>query len=360
MNYVILNGIKSTTITGLLIQSLPSISKPQMRTQTEEIDGKDGDIITELGYAAYSKQIKIGLYGDYNVDDVIAYFNGSGIVTFSNEPDKFYYYQIIKQINYDRLIRFKTATVEFHVQPFKYSTVEQALTFSFGSLLTFNDFSQTKNGLTLTAQNGVISLSGTATAATEFYLPINQLKLKAGEYTLSANATGTGVSSANIRLIDGVPSDAKSFGGTYLNLQNEQSVALTATLATSQSYNYLWFYINANTLNFEADVNLIDNNVPSINVTNTGNTFSKPKITIYGYGDIQLSLNGQQALSIALGSEEYITIDSAEMEASKDGILKNRLVTGDYNNLFFKTGRNTLSWSGDISQIIIDNYSRWI
>lgn len=360
MNYVILNGRKSTTINGLLIQSLPPITKPQMRTQTEEIDGKDGDIVTELGYSAYDKQIKIGLYGDYNVDDVIAFFNGSGVVTFSNEADKFYNYQIIKQIDYERLIRFKTATVTFHVQPFKYSAVEKPLSFSFGSLLSFNDFTQTKNGVTLTAQNGVISVNGTATKATEFYLPINPVNLKAGEYTLSATATGSGVSLANIRLIDGVPSDAKSFGGTYINLKNEQSVALTATLATAQSYNYLWFYINAGAMNFEADANLIDNNVPSINVTNTGNTTAKPTITIYGYGDIQLSLNGQQIFNISLGSEEYITIDSAQMEAYKDGILKNRLVTGDYDNMFFKTGRNTLSWSGDISQIIIDNYSRWI
>lgn len=360
MNYVILNGVKSTTINGLLIQSLPSISKPLLRTQKEEIDGMDGDIITPLGYSAYDKTIKIGLYGNYNVDDVIAYFNGSGIVTFSNECDKYYKYQIINQIDYERLIRFKTASVTFHVQPFKYSAVEQALTFNFDSKLTFNDFTETNNGLTLTAENGVVSISGTSTSATEFYMPINLLNLDAGEYTLSANASGTGVSASNIRLIDDIPSDANSFGGTYINLQNEETVALNATLATAKSYNYLWFYINAQTMEFEVDINLIDNNTPSINVTNTGNTTAKPKITIYGYGDIDLSLNGTQVLDIALGSEEYITIDCAQMEATKDGLYKNRLVTGDYDNLAFKIGRNTISWSGDVSNIIIENYSRWI
>lgn len=360
MNYVILNGVKSTTIKGLLIQSLPPISKPLMRTQIEEIDGKDGDIVTNLGYSAYDKEITIGLYGDYDVDEVISFFNGSGTVIFSNEHDKYYYYQIIEQIDYERLIRFKTATVTFHVQPFKYSSVENPLDFTFDSLLTFDNFTQTKNGITLTAQNGVISVSGTATSATEFYLPINTVKLQAGSYTLSATATGTGVSSANIRLIDGVPSDTKSFGGTYINLQNEQSVALTANLTTIQSYNYLWFYINPNTFNFETDIELIDNNVSSIIVTNTGNTTAKPTITIYGNGNIDLSLNGQQIFDITLGTEEYITIDIAQMEAYKDGILKNRLVTGDYDNFLFKVGRNVISWSGDISQIVINNYSRWI
>ena len=360
MNYVILNGVKSTTIKGLLIQSLPPISKPLMRTQIEEIDGKDGDIVTNLGYSAYDKEITIGLFGDYDVDEVISYFNGSGTVIFSNEHDKYYYYQIINQIDYERLIRFKTATVTFHVQPFKYSSVEKPLDFTIDSLIKFDDFTQTKNGLTLTAENGVISVSGTSTSATEFYLPIDSVNLKAGLYTLNATATGTGVSSANIRLIDGVPSDAKSFGGTYINLQNGESVTLNANLETEQTYNYLWFYINANTLNFEVDIELIDNNIPSVTVTNTGNTTAKPTITIYGNGNIALSLNGQQIFNIALGSQEYITIDVAQMEAYKDGILKNRLVTGDYDNFIFKVGRNVISWSGSVSEIVIANYSRWI
>ena len=122
MNYIILNGMKSTLIKGLLIQSLPPISKPLMRTMVEEIDGRDGDIITELGYSAYNKEIKIGLHGDYSVDEVISFFDSKGTVIFSNEPDKYYYYQIIDQIDFERLIRYKTATVTLHVQPFKYST----------------------------------------------------------------------------------------------------------------------------------------------------------------------------------------------------------------------------------------------
>ena len=57
MSYIILNGVKNTYIQGLMIQALPSISKPQMRTQIETIDGRDGDITAKLGYAAYDKQV---------------------------------------------------------------------------------------------------------------------------------------------------------------------------------------------------------------------------------------------------------------------------------------------------------------
>lgn len=130
MNYVELNGISSNTITGLLIQELPPVSKPKIRTSVDEIDGRDGDIITVLGYSAYDKEMKIGLYGNFNIDDVIAFFNSSGIVTFSNEPDKYYNYEVLEQIDFERLVRFRQAIVKFHVQPFKYSNVETLKSFT--------------------------------------------------------------------------------------------------------------------------------------------------------------------------------------------------------------------------------------
>lgn len=127
-NSLILNGISSTTIQGLLIQNLPPISKPKIRAEAEEIDGRDGDIITTLGYGAYDKEFQIGLYDDFDIDQIIAYFNSSGTVTFSNEPDKYYNYQILEQIDFERLLRFRTATVKMHIQPFKYSLADNSTT----------------------------------------------------------------------------------------------------------------------------------------------------------------------------------------------------------------------------------------
>ena len=101
-NYIELNGQSSNEIIGLLIQQLPPISKPKMRTQVDEIDGRAGDIVTQLGFSAYDKTVEIGLYSNFDIDDVITYFNGSGKVVFSNEPDKYYNYQILDQIDYER------------------------------------------------------------------------------------------------------------------------------------------------------------------------------------------------------------------------------------------------------------------
>lgn len=222
-NSIILNGKSSDTITGLIIQELPPISKPLMRSQVEEIDGRDGDIITKLGFSAYDKEISVGLYGNFDINEIIAYFNSEGTVTFSNEPDKFYYYQILEQIDFERLVRFRTATINFHVQPFKYSTTEEAETIEAGTVsgegnnlvlenTSDNPFSkltpkgdtfqQTYSGKNLldveghkgNISNGItpaldgdgsISWSGTATSSWAYLTTAIPVSLPAGTYTLS-------------------------------------------------------------------------------------------------------------------------------------------------------------------------------
>ena len=90
---------------------------------------------------------------------------------------------------------------------------------------------------------------------------------------------------------------------------------------------------------------------------------SKPIVTIIGSGTINLSVNGIQVLVIDLGENSTsITIDTNNMEAYNPNtqVLMNRNVTGDYNNLYLNTGSNTISWTGTITQIAIQNYSRWI
>lgn len=134
-NYVTINGVSSLTINGLYVKDLPPITKPLMRYTKEEIDGRDGDLITRLGYSAYDKELTIGLAGDYDINEVISFFNPTleelifipdvpqyATVTFSNEPEFFYRCEILEQIDFNALLKFKTATVKFHCQPFKYKS----------------------------------------------------------------------------------------------------------------------------------------------------------------------------------------------------------------------------------------------
>lgn len=233
-DYIILNGTSSQTIPGLLIQNLPPISKPRQRVEIEEIDGRDGDIVTYLGYGAYDKEFKIGLFGSYDVDEIISYFNSKGTVIFSNEEDKYYNYQIIEQIDFDKLLRYKEATVKMHVQPFKYSAEDN---------------------------QKVFSITGGST---------------------------------------------------------------------------------------------------NISIRNSGNIYSRPVLTITGSGSIDLYLNGNQLFVINMEDYTSITIDTNNMNAYNGSTLLNRNVTGSYDNFKLNIGNNTISWSGAITQIEIDNYSRWI
>ena len=161
--YIVINGKESTLIKGLLIQKLPPIIKPLIRTEVEEIDGRDGDIITPLGYSAYDKEIEIGLHGQYDVNDIIDYFNASGRITFSNEPDKYYKFAIYNSIDLEKLIRYRTAVVTIHCQPFKYSAIEDAVTVS-ANHMTIRNRGNTvsKPRLTVTGSGIVkINLNGT-------------------------------------------------------------------------------------------------------------------------------------------------------------------------------------------------------
>ena len=148
-NYVIINEINSNTIQGLAINILPPITKPMMRSQIEEIDGRDGDLVTELGYSAYDKTMEIGLWGTYDIDAIIKYFTGEGTIVFSTEPDKYYYFKILNQIDYEKLLKFKKATVTFHCQPYKYPTSETPLEEAYeyvedtGTDLTLNNTGET-------------------------------------------------------------------------------------------------------------------------------------------------------------------------------------------------------------------------
>lgn len=120
MAYIEWKGTRSETIPGLLICELPPITKPKMRTSITKIDGRDGDIVEELGYESYTKNIKIGLTRNYNLDTIAKYFTGEGNLILSDEPNKIYNCRIIEKIDYEKLLRFKTATVKFHTQPYKY------------------------------------------------------------------------------------------------------------------------------------------------------------------------------------------------------------------------------------------------
>nr|DAN76686.1 MAG TPA: distal tail protein [Caudoviricetes sp.] len=355
INYIELNGEKSTSVNGLMIQSLPPITKPKMRTSIEEIDGRDGDIVTKLGYAAYDKEVSIGLHGDFDIDDAIAFFDSDGEVVFGNERDKYYRYQILDQIDFERLIRFRTATVKMHVQPFKYDAVDRTFEVV-NQLIDIKDSTASRFGVTATSSGGSVRVAGKATNTAEILVPIDSIMLS-GSYTLTAETSGNAAGCA-LKLVSSADPDGDSFGGTYIELKDSGTSSVTAD--ASAEYDALWLYVQAGTsLDFTLTATMSSNDFSSITLTNRGNIISRPTVTVYGSGNVELAINSVTVLSFAI-DDEYITIDAEEMNAYHGNALMNRRVTGDYADLTLKAGENVISWRGDVTGIKVEDFSRWL
>lgn len=202
MSYIKFKGIDSRTIQGLLICELPPISKPQMRTIVTEVEGKDGDIIDEIGYSSYDKVINIGLTRNYDINQIIKYFSGSGDLIMSNEEDKVYKASIYSQIDYNKLLKFRTANVKFHVQPFKYlldeTIVDEEITNQESIQVTNQGLEKSKPIITIYG-TGIITLSINGydvftvdLGEDEEYIVVDSLQEEAYRNTILKNRLMTG------------------------------------------------------------------------------------------------------------------------------------------------------------------------
>ena len=71
-----------------------------------------------------------------------------------------------------------------------------------------------------------------------------------------------------------------------------------------------------------------------------------------------MSVNGVQKCVLNLGVDESITLDADKQEAYTGDILKNRQMDGEFITL--EVGKNTITWTGNLTKIEITNYSRWL
>ena len=88
-------------------------------------------------------------------------------------------------------------------------------------------------------------------------------------------------------------------------------------------------------------------------VTNPGTVFSEPLITVYGSGEITLMV-GQYITELS-DVDESITLDSELQEAYKGSETKNNCMSGDFP--IFQPGVNAISWSGNVTSVVIT--PRW-
>jgi len=84
-------------------------------------------------------------------------------------------------------------------------------------------------------------------------------------------------------------------------------------------------------------------------VVNPGSVYSEPIIHVYGSGDFTLIVN--DTFIELEGIENGIVLNSVIQEAYQGETLLNEKMEGDFPVL--KPGNNLISWSGDVSRLVI-------
>ncbi len=92
-------------------------------------------------------------------------------------------------------------------------------------------------------------------------------------------------------------------------------------------------------------------------IRNGGTVYSEPIITVYGSGDITLTINGTDFH--LYGVNESITINSEMMEVFKGTANQNSKYGGETFPRF-EVGENAISWTGNVSKIEIQPKWRWL
>ena len=100
----------------------------------------------------------------------------------------------------------------------------------------------------------------------------------------------------------------------------------------------------------------------TVSITNAGNIYARPIMSITATGSVTFALNGSDILVIEFGeTAQTIIINCEELNAyNSQNILLNRLITGNYDNIKLNKGSNVIGLTGNVTTFTINKYSRWI
>lgn len=123
--YFIWNGVNSIE-KKIIVNELPPTTRAAKRIIENEIPGRSGKVFFDDNtYDTFVYQIACTLAPGFDVRDVSNWLSGTGKLTISLEPGKFYEGIIINQIDFKKVMHvFREFAIEFELQPFAYSVDE--------------------------------------------------------------------------------------------------------------------------------------------------------------------------------------------------------------------------------------------
>ena len=120
------------------------------------------------------------------------------------------------------------------------------------------------------------------------------------------------------------------------------------------------FMVTMDTQPFKYSVNAFNDKkvlTEPTRIKNRGTEYSQPIITVYGNGNITLTINDVDYLLNNV--DNYIIIDSEMMEVFKGTENQNSKYSGT-GFPRFEIGENSISWTGEVDRVEIEPRWRWL
>lgn len=112
---------------GIVVEKTPTISKGKKDIETYTIDGRSGFLSIDRGtYQPFSLQVECHAKETANFDEIKAFLDGYGTLTFDNERE--YTAVVNNAIPFEKVQMFKSFAVQFMVNPIAHDITPTTIT----------------------------------------------------------------------------------------------------------------------------------------------------------------------------------------------------------------------------------------
>ncbi len=210
---------------GIIVEKTPTISKGKKDIVTYTIDGRSGFLSVDKGtYQPFSVQVQCHAKETANFDDIKAFLDGYGTLTFDNQRE--YTAVVNNAIPFEKVQMFKSFAVQFMVNPIAHDITPTTI-----NLLADDEF-------TITGSTYAIEPTITIEASGDVEVTINNKT-----FTLD-DADGTYILDCQNKVItkNGL-NQSSIMSGEFPTFQNGTNVVETTGTITTFSASYKKAYI---------------------------------------------------------------------------------------------------------------------
>ena len=115
----------ATSTYGVIVNSLEWYKRPQRKAEQIRIKQKDGATVVDDSYEPLTMRCKITMLAKTNMDTVLAWLTGNGVLSFSEDSGKYRNVYILDEVSFRQRGSVWEATFDFFVpDPYRYVASE--------------------------------------------------------------------------------------------------------------------------------------------------------------------------------------------------------------------------------------------